>query len=156
MKSVLKIAALVAIVCFINQLMGGSDKNIGGLLPKLEVKYIGPAPALSGKALILEFWATWCGPCRQSIPHLNEIYKKYKPKGLEIVGVTKEDAATVKAFTESVPIDYSVAQDAEARLSAHFAVTGIPFALLVDKTGKIVWQGHPMELKNEDIEAVLK
>ncbi len=157
MKSLMKIAALVAIVFAISHLFGRSVKNnVGQSLPKLEVKYLGDAPALAGKPMILEFWATWCGPCRESIPHLNEIYKQYKAKGLEIVGVTKEDAATVTAFTKEVPINYPVALDPSAVLAAHFGITGIPHALLVDKVGKIVWEGHPMELKPADIEALLK
>jgi thiol-disulfide isomerase/thioredoxin len=157
MKALVKLAALAALVFFISQLLGRSVKhNVGQSLPKLEVKYIGDAPALAGKPMILEFWATWCGPCRESIPHLNDIYKQYQPKGLEIVGVTKEDAATVAAFTKEVPINYAVALDPNSTLSAHFGVTSIPHAMLVDKTGKIVWEGHPLDLKPADIEALLK
>lgn len=157
MKSLLKLAALVALVFIISQLLGRSVKNnVGQTLPKLAVKFIGDAPALAGKPLILEFWATWCPPCRESIPHLNQVYTTYKAKGLEIVGVTKEDAATVTAFTKSIPINYHVALDPAATLAAHFGITGIPHAMLVDKTGKIVWEGHPMDLKPADFEPLLK
>ncbi len=157
MKSLLKLAALMVLAFALSKLFSHSVKNnVGQTLPKLEVKYIGAAPALAGKPMILEFWATWCGPCRQSIPHLNDMYKQYKANGLVVIGVTKEDANTVTEFTKAVPIDYTVALDTEAKLSAHFGITGIPHAMLVDKAGKIVWEGHPLELKPADIEALLK
>src|ERR1700692_2334797 len=57
----------------------------GEQLPALALNYLGKQPELSGKPLLVEFWATWCPPCRKSIPHLNEIYSKYKAQGLQIV-----------------------------------------------------------------------
>lgn len=157
MKSLIKLAALTALALVLPGLSGVSVKNNAGqMLPKLEVKYIGDAPALAGKPMILDFWATWCSPCRESIPHLNAVYKQYQAKGLEIVGVTKEESATVTAFTKEIPINYHIALDPEAVLAAHFGITGIPHAMLVDKTGKIIWEGHPMDLKPADIETLLK
>ena len=58
----------------------------GGQLPALSLSYLGKQPELTGKPLLVEFWATWCPPCRKSIPHLNEVYSKYKAQGLQIVG----------------------------------------------------------------------
>ena len=130
--------------------------NVGKSLPALKIKYLGEAPALEGKPMILEFWATWCPPCRQSIPHLNEVYKKYKDKGLEIVGVTDEDRSTVRSFIKDLPIDYHIGLDDRNKLGKDFGVTGIPHAMLINKEGKIVWEGHPMSLKDSDIEGVLK
>jgi len=126
----------------------------GSTLPALDVKYVGETPDLKGKPLIVEFWATWCPPCRQSIPHLNELYKTYKDRGLVVIGLTDEDKSTIKKFQKDIPMDYFVAID--DKLSKEFGVTGIPHALLVDKDGKIVWEGHPMSLKKDDIEALLK
>ncbi len=157
MKPFLKIAALIALIFSLNHGFGHSAKNnVDQPLPKLELKYIGDAPGLADKPMVLEFWATWCSPCRDSITHLNELYKAYQAKGLEIVGVTKEDEATVSAFTKEVPINYHVALDPDAVMAGHLGVTGIPHAVLVDKHGKIVWEGHPLELKAADIEALLK
>src|SRR4051812_3558427 len=103
-----------------------SKSNVGSPLPALKVNFLGKDPALAGKPLIVEFWATWCPPCRESIPHLNELYKKYQPKGLEAVGITNEDVATVKAFTKDVPIDYHVGLDSSGKYSSNFGITGIP------------------------------
>jgi len=103
----------------------------------------------------VEFWATWCPPCLKSVPHLNEVYNKYKAKGLEIVGITDEDAATVKKFQEKVPMSYAVAIDTPKSLYKQFGITAIPQAYLVDKSGKVVWTGHPLELTDAEIQKVL-
>jgi thiol-disulfide isomerase/thioredoxin len=103
----------------------------------------------------VEFWATWCPPCRKSIPHLNEVYSKYKSKGLEIVGITDEDAATVKKFQSQIPMDYKVAINTPQSIYQQFGIQYIPTAFLVDKSGKIVWTGQPMELTDDQIKSVL-
>src|ERR1700733_14016128 len=127
----------------------------GEQLPTLALNYLGKQPELTGKPLLVEFWATWCPPCRKSIPHLNEIYSKYKAKGLQIVGITDEDKATVQKFLKQVPMDYNVAINTPGSTFEQFGVTAIPTAFLVNKSGKIVWTGHPMERSESEIQSVL-
>lgn len=128
---------------------------VGRQLPELKVKYLGEAPTLAGKPAIIEFWATWCPPCRASIPHLNELYAKYRDRGLVIVGITNEDRPTVEKFLKGLPIKYAVAFDEGGKMGEYFRVRGIPHAFLVNADGKIVWQGHPMALREAEIEKVL-
>jgi thiol-disulfide isomerase/thioredoxin len=128
---------------------------VGKSLPQLNLKYDDAAPNLKGKPAIVEFWATWCPPCRKSIPHLNEIFKKHKDK-LVIVGVTDEEKKTVEVFRKGVPIDYTVGYDEDNKLGLKIGVEFIPQALLVDRTGKVVWAGFPTELTDETLEKVLK
>ena len=127
----------------------------GEQLPTLTLNYLGKQPELTGKPLLVEFWATWCPPCRKSIPHLNEIYSKYKAQGLQIVGITDEDEATVKKFQKQIPMDYNVAINTPGSIYEQFGIKAIPTAFLVDKGGKIVWTGHPMELSETEIQSVL-
>jgi thiol-disulfide isomerase/thioredoxin len=127
----------------------------GDPLPTLALNYLGKQPELSGRPVLVEFWATWCPPCRKSIPHLNEIYTKYKSQGLEIVGITDEDEATVKKFQQQVPMEYNVAINTPQSVYQQFGVEAIPTAFLVNKGGKIVWTGHPMELTEVEIQGVL-
>ena len=127
----------------------------GDPFPKLALNYLGKEPELGGKPVLVEFWATWCPPCRESIPHLNQIYSKYRSKGLEIVGITNENEATVKKFQQQVAMDYNVAINTPQSVYDQFGIDAIPTAFLVDKAGKIVWTGHPMELTDVAIQGVL-
>lgn len=158
MKRVSFLLALPVVALFLGQqvLASASKSNVGTVIKDLKVRYSGKGPELTGKPYILEFWATWCPPCRDSIPHLNEVYKKYKDKGLEVIGVTDEDKQVVRNFEKTVPIEYTVGFDPYKKLKPGFGIQGIPHAMIVDSTGKIVWEGHPMSIQDSDIEAVLK
>lgn len=113
-----------------------------------------PVPALEkGKPYIVEFWATWCGPCRQSIPHLTELQAKFKEQGLTVIGISSSERnglADVRPFVEKMggKMEYHVAWDkAGATNRAYMAAagqTGIPTAFVVDQAGRIAWIGHPV------------
>ena len=133
-----------------------TKSSIGETLPELNLEYIGAAPEFAGKPVVVEFWATWCPPCRTSIPHLNELYTKYKEQGLVIIGVSDEKKSVVAKFLKTTPMEYFPAIDNGGKLSDSFGVSGIPHALLVDKSGKIVWEGHPTRLTDKQISEVLK
>ena len=147
--------------------------GIGDPAPKLQVgKWVQGDPVKEfarDKAYIVEFWATWCGPCRVSIPHLNEIHQKFKDKGLVVIGqdVWEQDETLVKPFVEKMgdKMTYRVAMDdksseekgAMAKTWMEAAgQNGIPSAFLVNKEGKIAWIGHPMSLQESVIEQVLE
>ncbi len=150
----------------------GATLKIGDPAPKLQVgKWVQGAPVKSfekDKAYIVEFWATWCGPCRVSIPHLNEIHNKFKDKGLVVIGQDcwEKDESLVEPFIKKMAdkMTYRVAlDDKQGSEKGKMAETwmeaagrnGIPSAFLVDKTGNIAWIGHPMELEEAVIEQVL-
>jgi thiol-disulfide isomerase/thioredoxin len=156
MKKILIPGCVLTIVLATAAFQARGDVKPGDTLPSLSLNYLGQQPQLTGKPVLVEFWATWCPPCRKSIPHLNEVYAKYKDKGLTIVGITNEDEATVKKFQEKIPMNYNVAINAPQELLEQFGVDGIPTAFLVDKTGKVVWTGHPMELTEATIQKVLE
>ena len=158
LRPLLLISALLSLLtvgCF-GSLGDGAASNVGKTVPAAHLEFVANPTNTTGKAYILEFWATWCPPCRKSILHLNQVYAKYKDKGLLIVGVSDEEAPVVKEFMKKLPMNYAVAIDASGSLGSSFGIRGIPHALVVDKTGKIVWEGHPMELEDSVIEKVLK
>lgn len=114
------------------------------------------------KVVVVEFWATWCPPCRASIPHLSDLARKYREKDVVIVGVTNEqELDKVTRFVENMgeKMDYVVAQD-EGRATFKqymeaFGQRGIPHAFVVNKKGQIAWHGHPMADLDAAIEAVV-
>jgi thiol-disulfide isomerase/thioredoxin len=146
------VAALLGVVgC-----SSASADMVGQKLPSSTLNFVGSKPEMDGQPLLLEFWATWCAPCRESIPHLNEIHATYNDRGLLVIGVTDEPNAVIKKFQKEVPMDYAVATDTGGRLNKKLGVSGIPHAFLVNKSGEIVWEGHPNRLRDEDIEKILE
>ena len=111
--------------------------------------------SLRGKVVLVEFWATWCGPCVAGIPHLNELQTKYRAAGLRVISLTDDDRAKVEAFQKSAksPIEYTVGVGSD--LSAKYGVTSIPQAFLIGRSGKLLWQGHPAECEAK-IEAAVE
>jgi len=112
------------------------------------------ASAASGPIYLIEFWATWCPPCRASIPHLNELQKHHKDKGLIVVGVSDETPEVLKTFVKQMgdKIGYTIAADKRAATFraylGGFGVDGIPHAVLIDRQGRIVWHGSPFDAEN--------
>ncbi|QRQ63973.1 TlpA family protein disulfide reductase [Sphingobacterium multivorum] len=110
--------------------------------PKLEVEqWLTDVPDTKGKFILIDFWATWCGPCRKVIPELNEWHKKYGDK-LVIIGLSDEKAAVIKKAKE-IKIDYFSAIDTKAKLKKQLEVQGIPHCILVDPEGIVRWEGFP-------------
>lgn len=105
-------------------------------------------PETQGKWVLVDFWATWCGPCRESIPHLNGLYEKYKDR-VAFIGLTDETAEAVHRMT-SPRIDYAVATDPEGRTKKALEVHGIPHLILIDPHGVVRFEGHPGYL-SEDV-----
>jgi thiol-disulfide isomerase/thioredoxin len=118
------------------------EQPLSGLAPDFTLKtFAGQKITLSqlkGKVVLLDFWATWCGPCRESIPHLIQLYKNYRESGFELVGMNldKGDGEVVRRFITSMDIPYPVVAAPEEVVRS-YQVTGIPVAFLIDKEGKI-------------------
>ena len=93
---------------------------------------------LRGKTIFIDFWATWCAPCRESIPHLVDLYKTYHDKGFVIIGVSVDrgDPDLVRRFATSLDIPYPIVI-AHGELEKQYGVTALPTGFLVDKDGMI-------------------
>lgn len=146
--------------------------KIGDPAPPLQVaKWVQGDPVQgfdSNHVYIVEFWATWCGPCRASIPHLNEIWQKYKDKGLIVIGQDcwEQDESGVPAFVKKMgdSMTYRVAlddksQEKDGAMAVNWMKAagqdGIPTAFVVNRHGTIAWIGHPMTLKDSVLDQIL-
>ena len=107
---------------------------------------------LKGKVVYVDFWASWCGPCRQSFPWMNEMQGKYGAKGLQIVGVNLDaKRADADQFLAQVPAKFSVGFDAKGDSAKQFGVKGMPTSVLIGPDGKVlaVHQGFKDEDRKE-------
>ncbi len=139
--------------------------------PLLATKWVQgePVKALEkGKGYVVEFWATWCGPCKETIPHLDALHRKFAKKGLVVIGqnVWEEDESKVGPFVKEMgdKMTYRVALDDKSKEEdgamskkwmAAAGETGIPTAFVVDKKGKIAWIGDPSDLDEKILDPVL-
>jgi cytochrome c biogenesis protein CcmG, thiol:disulfide interchange protein DsbE len=105
-------------------------------------KWLTTEPKTEGKFILIDFWATWCGPCLRTIPELNEIYHKFGDK-ICVIGLSDESEETVRALKKPT-IDYAVAIDPKKRMKSVLEVRGIPHVLLIDPSGIVRWEGFPL------------
>jgi thiol-disulfide isomerase/thioredoxin len=95
--------------------------------------------SLKGKVVYLDFWASWCGPCRQSFPWMNSMHKKYSSQGLVIVAVNLDQSASdATRFLEKTPADFLVAFDEKGLSPISYGVRGMPTSLVIDRNGKVI------------------
>ncbi len=113
------------------------------------------AESLHGKVVVLEFWATWCGPCVAAIRHLNELAEKFKDQPVQFVALTAEDEATIKPFLTKRPIKAWVALDTNKAMNKAYGVVGIPHTVVLGKDGVIAAITHPTELTEQHLSDLL-
>lgn len=129
--------------------------TLGDKAPELSLEFVQGEPvniaAGAGKHVyVIEFWATWCGPCRYTVPHLNDLQQKYGDQGLVVIGISDEPPETVRPFMEEMgdAMTYRVALDPKDTTARRYFLgfgvrTTIPHAFVVDGNGRVAWIGHP-------------
>jgi len=118
----------------------------------------GPAPAFTlsqldgsqgalaqykGQVVMVNFWATWCGPCQQEMPLLDQMYKKYKPAGFTLLGVNVEPkSGDALAFLKATPVSFPILFDTQSKVSTLYEVSGMPSTVIVDRKGNVRYVHH--------------
>ena len=92
---------------------------------------------LRGQVVLIDFWATWCGPCTTQFPHLNDWHARYASKGLRIVALSDEEADLVREYVKATHLTYPVGLDPDSRIRGAYLVPGMPTTVIIDRAGVV-------------------
>ena len=108
--------------------------------------------AYRGKVVLLNFWATWCPPCRREMPDMEKLYQRFSGKGLVVLAVSDEKRETVEDFLKKQNYTFPVLLDSDRKVNAAFGIEGIPNSFLFDRQGKLVAQSIDMRTERQFLE----
>jgi thiol-disulfide isomerase/thioredoxin len=161
-NKILLVALSLLTFCFQNRIEAG-EPTVGAKPPPLQLEKVLQAPAgaraswdaLKGKVVILEFWATWCGPCIAAIPHLNELADEFKGKPVQFIAITDEEENVVAPFLKKKSIHAWVGLDTDKSMHKDYAISGIPHTVVIDRKGKVAAITYPTALTKQHLEDLL-
>lgn len=144
-KSTLVTALIVTAIGIAFTMANAADKFVGQPGPEFHVQeWISDQADTDGKYILIDFWATWCGPCIRAIPHMNELHTEFGDK-VAVVGVSNESRSEVEAMSRPA-MNYYSAIDPQSRMGRFFQIRSIPHAVLINPEGVVLWKGHPARL----------
>lgn len=131
--------------CWVTIFLSGSllaaDAKISEPLPSIKVEAAQGELDFAdyrGKVILLDFWASWCGPCRQSFPWMNDVQARYADEGLTVIAVNlDQNRADAQAFLSEVPASFQIAYDASGHSAEMMHVVGMPMSYLIDRQGRV-------------------
>ena len=151
---------LIAFIISLGLLLGCSHREQMGLAPgnnppQFELKNLnGEVASLAsfkGKTVLLNFWASWCGPCRQEMPLLDAMSQRYSAAGFVLLGIdVEEDNTDAKKIVKDLKISYPILFDTENKVSKLYSVETMPTTVMVDKKGKIRFINHGYKAGDEN------
>jgi peroxiredoxin len=98
---------------------------------------------LKGQVVLINFWASWCGPCRQEMPILDQMYRKYKAAGFTLLGVNVEPkSGEAISFLKATPVSFPILFDTQSKVSNLYEVSGMPSTVIVDRKGNVRYVHH--------------
>jgi thiol-disulfide isomerase/thioredoxin len=131
-------ACLISLVCV--SLAGAA--SVKGPAPNFTLKSLSgknlKLSEMAGNVVLINFWASWCGPCREEMPLLNALHKKYAPLGFTVLGVNvEEDLDGAMRFLKNVPVDFPILLDNTNKVSQQYKVIAMPTTVVVDRDGNM-------------------
>jgi len=121
-------------------------------LPKINNQTVVNLQQFAGKVVYLDFWASWCAPCRTSFPIMDNIYQQYRDQGFEVVAINlDEEVASAERFLHNNPVSFTVLRDAEGGWADQYQIESMPTSFMIDRKGVIryVHQGFSKSDKTE-------
>jgi len=140
-RKIFCVAALALAMCATSALAGGKSLKVGDTFPELgNFDLEGKLPDdLKGKVVLVDFWASWCGPCKDSFPAMEELHKKFAARGLVILAVNlDEDAGAMKDFLKDHPASFPIVRDGSKKLVGLANIASMPSSIVIGKDGKVV------------------
>ena len=110
-----------------------------------------------GQVVMINFWASWCGPCRQEMPLLESIYKRYNKLGFTLLGVNVEpDSKAANEWLKDTPVSFPILYDKDSKVSKLYEVAGMPSTVIIDRSGKLrtVHRGYKPGDENEYLDSI--
>lgn len=149
--------SMIAAVLLLSSLQGPGEPT---LPPTIELTGFTGIEASSfgdffGRPVLLDFFAHWCAPCARQVPHLNDLQERYSGRGLVVLGVTSESPADIDPWIAEHRVAFPHAFDPDLRLQIELGFHPLPYALLIDPAGAVVWSGNPAELEEGAVEQAL-
>ena len=136
MKNLIFIVSLISFSCFslkaAEPAIGSALPSLSGLLPGAKL------PKTTGKVVLVDFWASWCAPCKASFPTMARLHQKYAAKGLVIIGIgVDDDIKDYQSFVSKYPVGFTLVHDAKQTAAGFFNPPTMPTSYLIDRSGKI-------------------
>lgn len=161
-RSLIRISFLAALI------LGNPSKSaspvVGASIPNLaDMKLEGTLPDMQGKVVLVDFWASWCAPCKKSFPVMKELHEKFSARGFVILAISvDEEKSEYEAFLKKNPVSFATVRDAAGKSAEAFGVDKMPTSFLIGVGGKVAaihsgFQGEPTRKKYlQEIETALK
>jgi peroxiredoxin len=153
-----RIAALAAALAIAVPVLAGSE---GGPAPAFTLAARGghdvTLAQYHGQVVMINFWASWCGPCRQEMPLLESIYKKYNKLGFTLLGVNVEpDSKAADDWLRDTPVSFPILYDKDSKVSKLYDVAGMPSTVIIDRSGKLrkIHRGYKPGDENEYLDSI--